>query len=105
MRGAGRNRVLMMLDGVPLNDNFSNSIAWVGWGLIPRESIERIEILRGPSSASYGSEGLGGIINIITKNPEPQRETSIRGIAGSSKTYGVSGLHSQKGIPADRAAL
>ena len=97
MRGTGRNRVLMMLDGVPLNDNFSNSIAWVGWGLIPRESIERIEILRGPSSASYGSEGLGGMINIITKTPETQRETSIRGIAGSSKTYGVSGLHAQKG--------
>ncbi len=97
MRGTGRNRILMMLDGVPLNDNFNNSIAWVAWGLIPRESIERIEVLRGPSSASYGSEGLGGIINIITKNPAAKRETSIRGLAGSAKTYGVSGLHAQKG--------
>jgi len=97
MRGTGNNRVLMMLDGVPLNDNFSNTIAWVAWGLIPRESIERIEILRGPSSASYGSEGLGGIVNIITKNPRETRETNARAIAGSASTYGVSGLHSQKG--------
>ena len=97
MRGTGRNRVLMMLDGVPLNDNFSNTIAWVAWGLIPRESIERIEILRGPSSASYGSEGLGGIVNIITKNPRETPETSARAIAGSASTYGVSGLHSRKG--------
>lgn len=96
MRGTGRNRVLMMLDGVPLNDNFSNTIAWVAWGLIPRESIERIEILRGPSSASYGSEGLGGIVNIITKNPDKKRETSVRAAAGSASTYIGSGLHSQK---------
>lgn len=96
MRGTGRNRVLMMLDGVPLNDNYSNSIAWVAWGLIPRESIERIEVLRGPSSASYGSEGMGGIVNIITKTPEKSSESSLRGIAGSGRTYGASGLHSQK---------
>ena len=43
MRGTGRNRMLMMIDGVPLNDNFNNTIAWVAWGLIPREAIERIE--------------------------------------------------------------
>jgi outer membrane receptor protein involved in Fe transport len=97
MRGTGRNRILMMLDGVPLNDNFSNSIAWVAWGIVPRESIKRIEIIRGPSSASYGSEGLGGIINIITKNPTQERETLIRGLAGSAGTYGVSGLHSKMG--------
>ncbi len=97
MRGTGRSRLLMMLDGVPLNDNFNNSIAWVAWGIIPRESIARIEILRGPSSASYGSEGLGGIINIITKTPAVKRKTSIRGIAGSASTYGISGLHSQMG--------
>ena len=96
MRGTGNSRVLMMLDGVPLNDNFSNSIAWVAWGLIPKESIERIEILRGPSSASYGSEGLGGIVNIITKNPDEKRETSVRAKAGSASTYIGSGLHSQK---------
>lgn len=96
MRGTGNNRVLMMLDGVALNDNFSNTIAWVAWGLIPKESIERIEILRGPSSASYGSEGLGGIVNIITKNPDEKRETSARAKAGSASTYIGSGLHSQK---------
>ncbi len=96
MRGTGRNRLLMMLDGVPLNDNFNNSIAWVAWGLIPREAIQRIEVVRGPASAAFGSEGLGGVINIITKNPAEERETSFRIRAGSGKTHQASALHSQK---------
>lgn len=96
MRGTGRNRLLMLLDGVPLNDNFNNSIAWVAWGLIPKETIQRIEIVRGPSSASYGSEGLGGVINIITKRPVEERETTAGIRAGSGKTHKASALHSQK---------
>ncbi|MBN2417884.1 MAG: TonB-dependent receptor [Deltaproteobacteria bacterium] len=96
MRGVGRNRFLFMLDGVPLNDNFNNSIAWVAWGIIPKESIVRIEIVRGPTSAVYGTEGLGGVVNIITKKPDERREASLRVKAGSSDTRTVSGLYSQK---------
>lgn len=96
MRGVGNNRVLLLVDGVPQNDNFNNSIAWVGWGHIPKETIERIEIVRGPGSALYGSEGLGGIIHIITKKPSAQRKTSIRAEAGSAQTYAGYGFHSQK---------
>ncbi len=95
MRGVGKNRVLLLVDGVPQNDSFNNSISWVAWGHIPRESIERIEIVRGPSSALYGSEGLGGVINIITKNPSAQRETTVRGEAGTADTYAVHGIYSQ----------
>lgn len=96
MRGVGKNRVLLLVDGVPQNDNFNNAIAWVAWGHIPKEAIERIEIVRGPSSALYGSEGLGGVIHIITKDPAVQRETSIRGEAGTAKSYKGAGYYSQK---------
>ena len=96
MRGVGRNRTLLLLDGVPLNDNFSNSIAWVAWGLIPKETIARIEIVRGPTSSVYGSEGLGGVIHVITKKPAEKRETSMKFIVGSEETYGGSAFHSQK---------
>ncbi len=95
LRGVGRNRTLMLLDGVPLNDNFSNSIAWVAWGLIPKESIARIEIVRGPTSAAYGSEALGGVVHIITKKPAEKRETSLKLTAGSEDTYGGTAFHSQ----------
>jgi TonB-dependent heme/hemoglobin receptor len=96
MRGVGRNRVLLLVDGVPQNDNFNNAIAWVGWGYIPKETIERIEIVRGPTSALYGSEGLGGVIHIITKTPKVQRQTMVRGEGGTANTIGFHGYHSQK---------
>lgn len=96
MRGVGQNRVLLLVDGVPQNDNFNNAIAWVAWGHIPKEAIERIEIVRGPASALYGSEGLGGVIHIITKNPGKERKTSIRGEAGTADTYKGAGFYSQK---------
>jgi len=96
MRGVGQNRVLLLVDGVPQNDNFNNSIAWVAWGHIPKEAIKRIEIVRGPTSALYGSEGLGGVVHIITKDPSAERKTSLRGEAGTADTYKTAGFYSQK---------
>lgn len=96
MRGVGKNRVLVLVDGVPQNDNFNNSVSWVAWGHIPREAIARIEIVRGPTSALYGSEGLGGVIHIFTQKPQAERQTSIRGEAGTADSYAGYGFHSQK---------
>lgn len=96
MRGVGQNRILILVDGVPQNSNFNNSIAWVAWGHIPKEAIERIEVIRGASSALYGSEGLGGVINIITKNPKETRKSGISAKAGNATTYGGNAFYSQK---------
>ena len=96
MRGVGEHRILVLVDGVPQNDNFNDAIAWVAWGHIPKEAIERIEIVRGPASAVYGSEGLGGVINIITKTPKIGRQTLLRGEAGTGDTYEGYGFYSQK---------
>lgn len=95
MRGVGKNRVLILIDGVPQNTNFNNSIAWVAWGHIPKEAIERIEVIRGAASALYGSEGLGGIINIITKKPTEGRNTSLTAKAGNASTLFGNGFYSQ----------
>ena len=62
---SGASRALVLEDGIPLNDPFGG---WVYWGRVPRESIERIEVLRGGASSLYGSSALGGVINLITRN-------------------------------------
>ncbi|MGF1684151.1 TonB-dependent receptor domain-containing protein [Photobacterium minamisatsumaniensis] len=46
---------------------------------IPKESIERIEVIRGPMSALYGSEALGGVINVITKQPTNEWQSQVSG--------------------------
>lgn len=61
---SGASRALVLEDGVPLNDPFGG---WVYWGRIPRESVSRIEVLRGGASNLYGSDALGGVVQIITR--------------------------------------
>ena len=64
---SGASRALVLADGIPLNDPFGG---WVYWGRVPRESIERIEVLRGGASSLYGSGALGGAISIVTPDAE-----------------------------------
>ncbi|MEI7726946.1 MAG: TonB-dependent receptor, partial [Bacteroidota bacterium] len=66
LSGNDQARTLVLLDDVPLNKADAGS---VNWNLINRDNVERIEILKGPGSAQYGSSAMGGVINIQTKRP------------------------------------
>ena len=65
--GDTSNQVLVMVDGQPVND-VSMGSAYLEQ--IPADCIDRIEIIRGPNSALWGANALGGVVNIITKVPE-----------------------------------
>ena len=78
IQGSESRHVLVIMDGVTLND-LSNNIAEIG--AIPVQNIERIEIIKGPASSSWGSS-LGGVINIITKNPDDSR--AVGGMVSAS---------------------
>jgi len=65
---SGASRTLVLVDGVPQNDPFGG---WVYWSRIPLEDIERIEVVRGGGSHLYGSAAMGGVINVVTRRPEP----------------------------------
>ena len=57
---------------------------WLGAELIPLESIQQIEIIRGPASALYGADAFLGIVNIITRSPDDARPVQARLMLGSS---------------------
>ena len=70
LRGLGStaaSRTLVMADGIPINDPFGG---WVYWDQLPSLAIQNIEVVRGGVSDLYGSSAIGGVINMIERQPE-----------------------------------
>ena len=76
---------LILYNGVPLNKTAGGSI---NWHMISPDRIERIEVIKGPSSALYGNNAMGGVINIITKKTNEEISGDIRAFGGTYGTYG-----------------
>ncbi|MCW2274833.1 TonB-dependent receptor [Rhodoblastus acidophilus] len=88
MRGIpGSARTLFLVDGVPFNSPLSGTL---DYALLPITSVERIEVAPGPFSSLYGSQAIGGVINLITVAPT-KREISASGAfgAGSARSERV----------------
>ena len=92
IRGAASTHALLLVDGVPLGSATTGAPSLHN---LPLAQIERIEILRGPASSLYGSDAIGGVIQIFTKRGEgPARVNAYAGIGshGTRETQaGVSG--------------
>jgi len=88
----GTPRTLVLLDGIPLNKADGGG---VNWNRIIPEFINRIEVSKGPSSSVYGSNAMGGVINIITDRPSEGIQGQVKAFYGSCNTFG--GLFSAGG--------
>lgn len=89
IRGGTFQQVLVIIDGIKLNDPLTGHFnAYIP---IHAGEIERIEILKGPAAALYGSEAVGGVINIITKTfsseQSKKNEAQLGVIAGEHKLF------------------
>jgi iron complex outermembrane receptor protein len=80
---SGSRRNLVLFNGMPLNDGYSTAVDWSG---ISSESIDTIEIVKGPFSSLYGRNAMGGVINMITTTPGKQ-EVSVKTGYGTHNTY------------------
>ena len=69
IRGLGGNRVLMMVDGIRLPRSYVFGGSAFGRDTVSFDVLKRMEVLRGASSALYGSDGLAGLVNIVTHEP------------------------------------
>lgn len=85
LRGANSNHTKVLLDGIPLNDPSDPSRRF-DFSALQIDNIERIEILRGPQTTIYGSDAIGGVVNIITKRGQGPLATKTTGMGGSFGT-------------------
>ncbi|MDP8217559.1 MAG: TonB-dependent receptor [Candidatus Theseobacter exili] len=93
IRGAKSEQTLVMIDGVEINDPSTPSRS-CDLANITLENVERIEIIRGPQSPLFGSDAIGGVINIITKRADGRYRANIAAEGGSFTTHIVNGYSS-----------
>jgi vitamin B12 transporter len=119
-RGAKPNFTLVLLDGVKANDPTNTRGGSYDFSTLDLNDIERIEFVRGPASAIYGSDAVGGVINIITRHGSDAPEASLTAdggsfgyarvaghvsgpVAGATGNLGIS--YNDDGMPVDGSTL
>ncbi|MDO9269759.1 MAG: TonB-dependent receptor [Methylobacter sp.] len=95
MRGTNSDHVLVLIDGIKIGSVTSGTTPFQ---FIPIDQVERVEIIRGPQSSLYGSEAIGGVIQIFTRKGgrEDKPSVTLDAGGGSYDTYRASGAVSGK---------
>ena len=86
IRGSKPTQVLILMDGQSINNNQNGQ---KDLGQLPLSNVKKIEILKGPASALYGANALGGVVNIITKDASEKPEVNFKVAYGSYNTSNI----------------
>lgn len=89
LRGANAHHTLVILDGIELNDPSSPNGAF-DFAHLNLDNIQRIEILSGPQSVLYGSDAIGGVVQIFTKRGSGRSKVALESSFGSYNTFNES---------------
>lgn len=98
IRGAEGEQTLTLIDGVRVNDPSSPGGGF-DFGNLLIGNLDRVEVLRGPNSVPWGSQAIGGVVNIITARPGSANNRALRAEYGSNNRANLVG---QYGISGDR---
>jgi vitamin B12 transporter len=79
-RGTNSTQTLVLVDGARMNSPF---FPGYDWSAMTTENVDHIEVVRGPFSALYGSDAIGGVVQIFTRTPEPGFSGRATGEAGN----------------------
>ena len=97
IRGAESDQTLVVIDGVRVNDPASTGGGF-DFGNLLASSVERIEVLRGPNSVPWGSQAIGGVVNIITAAPAEGLQARANAEYGyADSMFASAGISSAKG--------
>ncbi|WP_248785660.1 TonB-dependent receptor, partial [Escherichia coli] len=97
------DQTVALIDGVKLNDPSSPGGGF-NFGNLLIGNIERIEVLRGPSSVLWGSQAIGGVVNLITVEPTKALQVNARGEYGYRNTGQIVGNIAGKTGPLNASA-
>jgi iron complex outermembrane receptor protein len=100
IRGGGFEQVVVLVNGVRMSDpqtgHFDLDLA------VPLDQVERVEILRGPASALYGADAVGGVVNVVTRQGDaPWQARAEGGSWGSARLSGSASVADVGGISGD----
>lgn len=96
LRGADTRHTLVLVDGVRMDSQSTSGASWQG---IPVSQIERVEVLKGPASAIYGSDAIGGVVQIFTRKGGSTLSADLGlGIGTQSTQKADGGLFGSAGV-------
>ena len=90
IRGIDGNRILMMVDGVRIPESYAgggSNGAISGRDMVESDTLKQVDIVKGPYSALYGSDALGGVVNMVTLSPSDFVDAGKRGYFGLKHSY------------------
>ena len=95
LRGAPSDKTLVLVDGVPVNDP-SQPAGGFDFASLDLFDVERIEILPGPQASLWGSDAIGGVVNVVTREPDGVRAGAEVGSYDSRRFTAAAGLSNAK---------